>query len=196
MARRTTSGTGRRQPKVKRKSETRGERAPRSRAGREPVECAFTLLELLVTLALIALLASVLIVGSARLLADQPATPEDIFRKAVGEARKYAVEHDTEVRLGYDPKGKVFRAGTTAGTRHFPVTAPGEVTFDFLAAQKGGSAVMIAGIIVETQPLPFVTFYPDGTCSPFRVQLRTAGSARVIAIDPWTCAPMLESEVR
>jgi prepilin-type N-terminal cleavage/methylation domain-containing protein len=186
---------------VNRPNETSGWRAPGvcvrpvlgARRARGPG--GFTLLEILVTLALIALLSSVLIVGATRLIAEQPALPEDIFRKALGEARKSAVENNTEVRLAYDAKGKVFKASTTeGGVRNYPVTAPGEVTFDFLSTQKGGSTILIGGVAVETQPLPYVTFYPDGTCSSFRVQLRTPNTAQVITIDPWTCAPILESD--
>jgi|SRR5882724_1068765 len=154
----------------------------------------FTLLEILVTLALIALLTSVLIVGSTRVLNGQPATPQDILLKAVGEARKFAVESNTDVRLTYDAKGRAFTASNDQASRSFPVTTPGDVNFDFLSSQKGGSAILVGGVLVETQPLSFVTFYPDGTCSPFRAQLRTDGTARVIAIDPWTCAPILESD--
>ena len=55
-------------------------------------------------------------------------------------------------------------------------------------------ASQIAGELVETRTQPFVTFYGDGTCSPFRVQLRSPAQTRVLEIDPWTCAPMLASQ--
>ena len=35
-------------------------------------------------------------------------------------------------------------------------------------------------------------FYPDGTCTAFRVQFRVGANAWQLAIDPWTCAPVLE----
>jgi prepilin-type N-terminal cleavage/methylation domain-containing protein len=154
----------------------------------------FTLLEIIVTVALIGLLASVLIVGSTRMLSAQPVTPEDVFRKAVSETRKDAVENNLEVRLAFDSKEKVFTASSGSGARTYPVSGAGDPTFDFIPQQKGGSAIMIAGMIIETQKLPFITFYPDGTCSPFRAQFRQNDSVRVIAIDPWTCAPILESD--
>ena len=47
------------------------------------------------------------------------------------------------------------------------------------------------GGLVETQPRVSVTFYEDGTCTPFRVQLRTRDGAHLLSIDPWTCAPVL-----
>ena len=156
----------------------------------------FTLLEILVTVALIGLLASVLIVGSTRLLSEQPVTPEDIFRKAVSEARKTAVEKNVDVRLAFSAKDKTFTSSSEADTRTYPVTGPEDLAFDFLSPQKGGSSVMIAGTVIETETLKFVTFYPDGTSTPFRVQFRLNGNVRVIAFDPWTCAPMLESEAK
>jgi general secretion pathway protein H len=36
-----------------------------------------------------------------------------------------------------------------------------------------------------------VIFYPDGTCSPFRIQFRSTSDAHVLSIDPWTCAQTL-----
>ena len=154
----------------------------------------FTLLEVLVTLALIALLTSVLIVGSTRILNGQTQTPEDVLFKAVSDTRKFAVETNSDVRLSFDPKGRAFTASNDQASRSYPLKLAGDVGFDFLSSQKGGSAMLIGGVLVETQPMSYVTFYPDGTCSPFRVQVRTEGAANVIGIDPWTCAPMLESE--
>ncbi len=154
----------------------------------------FTLLEILMTLALIALLAGALVAGAGRLLKDQPTTPSEIFRKALTEARQYAIEKNVEVRLSYDAKTKVFTSSTTDGTRSYPVVTNDDLVIDFLAAQKGGNAMLIAGVLVETQTVPYVTFYPDGTCSPFRVQFRVNGTASVTAIDPWTCAPVLETK--
>jgi prepilin-type N-terminal cleavage/methylation domain-containing protein len=154
----------------------------------------FTLLEVLVTLALIALLTSVLIVGSTRILNGQAATPEDVLFKAVSDTRKFAVETNSDVRLSFDPKGRAFTASNDQASRSYPLKLAGDVGFDFLSSQKGGSAMLIGGVLVETQPMSYVTFYPDGTCSPFRVQVRTEGAANVIGIDPWTCAPMLQSE--
>ena len=162
----------------------------RSRRGRPD---GFTLLEILVTLALIALLAGVLIVGAVRMVDNRPTTPAEIFHVALTEARQYAVEKNVEVRLSFDTKEQAFTASTVDGKRTFPISATGDLGIDFLAAQKGGNATLIGGVLVETQPLPFVTFYPDGTCSPFRVQFRVNNSASVMAIDPWTCAPVLEA---
>ena len=68
---------------------------------------------------------------------------------------------------------------------------PAELTVDFLTMQKGASSILIGGVLVETQTVPFVTFYSDGTCSAFRAQFMRNGASHVLSVDPWTCAPML-----
>jgi general secretion pathway protein H len=63
---------------------------------------------------------------------------------------------------------------------------------DFLSSKAGGgSSILVGGTLLETGALPHVSFYSDGTCSPFRVQFRSKGAAHVISIDPWTCAQTL-----
>lgn len=162
---------------------------------------AFTLLEILLVLALMGLLVGVLIIGSIHLIGDKPVTPEDVFWKAVSETRREALLSGKEVRLRFetkdvkDSKEKARSLVATAGdkTLQFPFDVTGELTVDFLSQEKGTSSVLIGGELVQTQTLPFVTFYGDGTCSPFRVQIRTGGPSRFISIDPWTCAQVLAS---
>lgn len=157
---------------------------------------AFTLLEVLVTIALIALLTGVLVVGTNRLLGDRPKTADELFRAAVNETRHDALLHYREVRLAFDAKKNEFVALDADGgeTRHpFVPKDTGEI--DFLPPRPAGgsspSSVLIGGQLVETQTLPFVTFYRDGTCTPFRAQIKSRNGIRFLEIDPWTCAPML-----
>ena len=157
----------------------------------------FTLLEILLSLAIIALLASVLIGGSARLLNDQPTSPDEVFWKVVQAARKAALKAGKDQRVTFksDLDGKRFvladAAVADAGQKEFPVPSPGDLAVTFVVAQKGGNAMLIGGQLVETQTLAFVTFYSDGTCSPFRAQFQRNGSVHIVTIDPWTCAPVL-----
>ena len=155
-------------------------------------QSAFTLLEVLLVIALIALLTGVLVVGGAQLVRPKDLTPEEIFWRAVTEARNFALLHQCEVHLAYDREERAFRARTPQGGEVFPVPFEGDLQIDFLSAQAAGRSVLIGGTLVETQPLEAVTFFEDGTCTPFRVQLRVgAGAAQVLEIDPWTCAPVL-----
>jgi hypothetical protein len=147
----------------------------------------------MLVLGVIGLITSVLVVGGARLLRDQPTTPEDVFWRAVHEARTFALLHQCEVRLRFDNRSRSFRAETPFGSETYPVRIEGDFHLEFLSTQKGGNSILIGGSLVETQVLPSISFFDDGSCTPFRVQLRTstASQPRLIGIDPWTCAPVL-----
>jgi hypothetical protein len=47
-------------------------------------------------------------------------------------------------------------------------------------------------VLMESQAIPSVTFFSDGTCTPFRVQFVRGTGTSVLSIDPWTCAPVLK----
>lgn len=156
----------------------------------------FTLLEILLALGLVALFATVLIGGSSRLLSDKPVSADEVFWKAVGEARKAALQTGREVKLAYaDDRdhGKRFTVNDGTATKAFPILeASPDLAVSFLTGQKGsGNTVILAGQVVETQSLPSVTFYADGTCTAFRVQIRVLADAHILSIDPWTCAEVL-----
>jgi general secretion pathway protein H len=152
---------------------------------------AFTLLEILLAIALMGLIAAVLVTGGTEMLSDKPATPEAVFWKAVQRSRLAALSAEREVRLAYDPKTQAFVVDDGVTPQSLPVPVTKELTVDFLSAQPGQSSVLIGGELVDTKTIPAVSFYPDGTCAPFRAQFRTGGAAHVLAIDPWTCAPVL-----
>jgi prepilin-type N-terminal cleavage/methylation domain-containing protein len=171
----------------------------------------FTLLEILLSLAILALLASVLVGGASHLTSQQPVTPDDVFWEAVREARKAALKAEHEMRLRFDKEKKQFvlvdgEAPPTAASltptlikeeevplKIFPVPerSAGDLTVDFLSAQKCGLAILVGGVVMESQPIPFVTFYGDGTCTAFRAQFARNGGSHTLSIDPWTCAPVL-----
>ncbi|MBI5769865.1 MAG: prepilin-type N-terminal cleavage/methylation domain-containing protein [Verrucomicrobia bacterium] len=172
----------------------------------------FTLLEILLAIAIIALIGTVLIGGGANLLAEKPATVDEVFDKAVQEARKLALKSGQDVRLAFkrDLDSRRFtlidsaapsvavdafaavpdpNAGVLA---EFPVPNAGDLEVTFLSTQKGGNMILVGGVAVETTTVPYATFYPDGTCSPFRAQFMRNGATHITAIDPWTCARMLK----
>jgi len=146
----------------------------------------------LLALALIALLASVLVGASSAMLKDKPTTADEVFWKVTQQARKIALSTENDVRISFDAKEKFFLLDDGINKRTYAVPGPYDLSVDLLSAQKGGNSILVGGVLVETQTLPFVTFYSDGTCTPFRVQFRAAGGAHVLAIDPWTCAGMLK----
>ena len=152
---------------------------------------AFTLIEILLAVALLGLLSAVMVSVATNLTDARPRSPEDFFWEAARTARRTALISETDVRLSYDSKEKAFVLSSQKGEQRFPLTATRELTVDLLQARSSGGSILIGGQLVDTQTLPSVSFYADGTCSPFRVQFRETGAARIVAIDPWTCAPVL-----
>ena len=155
----------------------------------------FTLLEILLVLALVGLIGALLAVGVTRVFSNDHPAPEDVFWQACRSAQKLASLSEHEVSLGFDAQEKklVWGNGQETDAAAFDA-AGGEVGVQFLQAQKGGSLILVAGQVVETQEVPRVMFYPDGTCTAFRVQFRVGANAWQFAIDPWTCAPVLEKK--
>ncbi len=163
---------------------------PRSRT-----TAAFTLLEIIVVIALMGMLAAVLSVGASRLLENRPDSPEQLFWSAVGEARKFALINQCEVRLRFDRESQAFVANTDLGERAYPLNYEGDLELNFLGMRKGESSILVGGRLIETSPLPGVRFFDDGTCTPFRAQLILPGQTPVILeVDPWTCAEILSGD--
>ena len=151
----------------------------------------------MMVIALVAMLTGVLVTGSSRLASGQVTTPEDVFWKAVVETRRTALMSGHDVRLSFTDKDRelalVARA-TDGSEQRFSFDPPptGELKVEFLSTQKSTSSILLGGQLIETQTIPFVTFYGDGTCSPFRLQIRSGtGEPRSIKIDPWTCSRVL-----
>jgi Tfp pilus assembly protein FimT len=154
------------------------------------------MLEILLSLAIIALLAAVLIGGSAPLLNSQPASVDEVFWQAVQAARKSALRSGREARLTFvddKDKGKEFVVDDGEAKQDFAVPAASgdALQVTFLSTQKGGNSILVGGVLVETQVVSPVVFYSDGTCTPFRMQVFNRGGAHVVAIDSWTCALIL-----
>ncbi|MEO7598290.1 MAG: prepilin-type N-terminal cleavage/methylation domain-containing protein [Opitutus sp.] len=152
---------------------------------------AFTLVEILLAVALLGLLSAAMISVAAQVSDRRPKSPQEIFWETVRTARRTALISEVQIRLSYDPKEKSFVLEGPERVQKFTVPETRDLTIDLIHAQSTGGSILIGGQLVDTQVLPSVSFYPDGTCTPFRVQFRTTGPARILAIDPWTCAPIL-----
>ena len=149
---------------------------------------AFTLIEVLLTLALLALLASVFITGAGQFFNAREARPADDFWSAVAAARTEALNRNEIVTMTFDPKAKqlVWSWSGGRGTKALP-----SATLRFLTARRDG-ARLLGGVVVESGEVARVNFYPDGTCDAFRVEITTAENrVQILRLDPWTCAPML-----
>ncbi len=164
-------------------------------AVRGPAPAGFTLVEILLGLAIVALIAALALPGiNALLRTIDNQDPGQILWDTIIAARERALTADHEVWLRMDREKKALVWQDGAESRVTPW--PAEVSLEFLRPVEG-AAVLLGGRLVETQEIPAVRFYPDGTCDRFRVQLRPgAGATRLIAVDPWTCAPLLAAEGR
>jgi general secretion pathway protein H len=153
----------------------------------------FTLLEILLALALIAAIAAATIGLSTNLLNDRAATPEDVFWKASEAARKLALKSGAEVDLAFDDKLKAYTISDGGSIEALPVPkADPDLSVDFLGPPGSGtSSVLLGGTLLETGSVSHASYYEDGTCSSYRLQIRSKGSAHVLSIDPWTCAKVL-----
>jgi general secretion pathway protein H len=154
---------------------------------------AFTLLEILLVLALIGVISGVLAVGISGAFDNDHPTPDDVFWQASRAAQKLASISERDTSLSFDAKEKklVWSNGQQTNSTAFDASR-GDVSVQFLRAAKGGSLILIAGSVVEQQEVSHVVYYPDGTCMAFRVQFRVGPTAWQVGIDPWTCAPVLE----
>src|SRR5688572_28545477 len=69
---------------------------------------AFTLLEILLAVALLGILSAAMVSIAPRLADARPQSPSEIFWEAARAARRSALTSDSEVRLSYDSKEKAF----------------------------------------------------------------------------------------
>jgi Tfp pilus assembly protein FimT len=151
---------------------------------------AFSLLEVILMLALVGLTAALFISGAAALARPRDVPPREQFWSALTAARQLALESGREVRLTFDRAERrlAWSNGPTQKGQSIAVS-----TFEFLPDVTEG-AVLLGGELTETTTMTSVRVYPDGTCDPFRAQVRTMDGRRAIwQVDPWTCAPILSS---
>lgn len=158
--------------------------SPRSRVD---ARRGFTLAEVLIVLALLALVAGVLIVGAANLMPGNPDDPEAALLAALQRARREAVERDAPVEVRIDAEQGVLSWGDAPETT-VALPPSGQVRVRLLAPVSLG-AVLIGGE-AEEHPLERLVILPDGTCAPARLEVRRNGARRLHDIDPMTCAPL------
>ncbi len=166
----------------------------RSSPGAGPL-AGFTMVEIMVVIGMIGLLAVVLLVGASAAINNRGESPVDVFWYAVGEARKQALHREVDIGLSFDNDEQHFVASTVVATRAIPLPSTKRMEIEFLGVAGGGETIMVGGRLIETSVLAKVTFYRDGTCTPFRVRLTAeGGQPEILEIDPWTCAPVLRNE--
>lgn len=165
-------------PDASSSSGTGGLAAPKFRDRRNAG--GFTLLEIVVVLALFGLITALLIGGSGALLrAIGREDVENTALNAIASARHEAVLAGRTLELRLDEKTRLLDWG--AGR----ATLAGEDVVRLLPPVKT-SSVLIGGRLEEAA-ITTVRFYADGTCDPFRLEIVRGQTGRILAIDPWTC---------
>ena len=148
---------------------------------------AFTLIEILLVLALLALVAAVFVPGVNSILRDiNDRGPDQLLSEAVLAARAEALETGRTVELAYVKDSRQFVWGARASHGD---ALPKELVVEILPVATG-SNILLGGELAEVQePLKRVRFFPDGTCEPFRLRVKSGeNKPRTLIADPWTCA--------
>lgn len=162
----------------------RGTQCPRGGGARLR---GFTLVEILLVLAMLALFATLLVPGVNSMLTEMNARgPEQLIGESMLAARLEALESGRMVELRYETETRQFVWGDGSGRSG---ALPLGSTVDLLPVATGAS-ILLGGELTEAQePLRRVRFFADGTCDVFRIRLGETGTRpRVLLVDPWTCA--------
>lgn len=152
-----------------------------------PRRRGFTLAEVLLVLALMALVSGVLVIGASSLLGGDKDDPEAALLAVLQKARREAVERDETVELSIDAEHDTYAWGD-ADEQSVTLPASDKVRVRLLAPKSLG-AVLIGGE-AEERPLGRLRIHPDGTCDQARIEVRRNGARRLYDIDPMTCAPL------
>lgn len=161
-------------------------RAPRPSSG-------FTLIEILLVIAVMALLSTLFITGVGVLASREERTLEEVFEEAMREARWLALEGERPVMLGFDDENKAFfLIRETGGQRLHEYPVDQNASVRFLKQRPRATYVLIRGELVQTEPVEQVAFFPDGSSVPFSVEIGYTADRRTYAVDPWTGAPLPE----
>ena len=158
----------------------------------------FTLIEMLLTISLIALFSSIFVLNIQSLLRSNDLDAlENAFWDAVQEAKTQAVFDQRPRYLRFDEESRSFVVYASGSERRFQVDLEklGEVALEvsFEQITPDNSYVLIAGKVVERRETTTVGFFPDGTCTPFQARLKIDAYETAFQIDPWTGAQLVEA---
>lgn len=163
---------------------------------------AFTLIEMMLVLALIAVFATLFVMNAGSLGKQTAAQAvEAKFWEAVREARSQAIIDREAHALRFDAKAVAFVVeNTRTGHREsFAVSRedwPADTELEIALKKRVDRSqfTLVAGQLVDLREIPEVRFFPDGACVPFVAVFQIGATERQIEIDPWTGAELLGSD--
>lgn len=168
--------------------------------GKRWARSGFSMVEILLVIALIGVLASIFVLNFDVLLRqNETGSLEQAFWKASSEARNLALFERRPQDLRYDPETTAYLIGGGEEAVRFPVntsdwTEGVETEVLFNQSLTDDSFKLVGGKLITERQVPFVRFFPDGTCMPFVLSIRVDEDVRTIEIDPWSGAELLPPE--
>ena len=162
----------------------------------------FTLVEILLVIALIGMFTAIFVVNFESLVRQNEASAvETAFWQATRTARTRALIDRRTQALRFDADAVSFVVEEAGGANRetFDVDqkdwASGtRLEINLQKRVPPSQFSLIAGDLVDTRNIPAAHFFPDGTCSPFLVNLKVGADDFTIEIDPWTGAELLLDE--
>ncbi len=158
----------------------------------------FTLIEIILTVALLSLLTTMFVLNIASLLRDtQIRSLENEYWRAVDAARSSAVYKQKPYVVEWLPKENAFAVSASGTVERFELdtsefgSIPVEVQFEEVSPEN--SLILVRGQLVMQREVATVTFFPDGTCTPYEVSLKIGDFQTRFKMDPWTGARLVDA---
>lgn len=160
----------------------------------------FTLLEILLVIALIGSMASLFLLSLDSIARTTPGDAlEGAFWGAVREARESAVRTRRTQAVSFEKDSLEFVIEGSGVTSRSAVSRDGlpereKLEVVFLQELPTNSFTLVRGRLVREREIEAMHFMADGTCQPVTVEFRFPGGTRRLTLDPWTCAELLDSD--
>ena len=155
-----------------------------------PVRRGFTLIELIIVIALVALIGGLVVINAEAIFRGLGEEPVDrILRKAVREARFQAAYLKEPIRLSFDEENSVFHLTGSGGqglatfkTGEEGTSEDIEVEFEQILPEEG----LNRNARQETVEIEAVIFRPDRSSTPFQVMIRQGNRPYTLQFDPFS----------
>jgi prepilin-type N-terminal cleavage/methylation domain-containing protein len=160
----------------------------------------FTLLEILLVLALIGSVSSLVVISIGSIARTTPADAlEGAFWGALREAREAAMRTRRAQEITFNPEELEFviDGGGSVSTEAVSIESASESDkFEavFMQVLPSNTFTLLRGRLVTEREITSMLVFPDGTCQPVTVEFRFPGGTRRLPIDPWTCAELLDAD--
>jgi len=136
----------------------------------------FTLLEMGIVLAVMAVSAMLVVPALSRMGQGKPAAVGEDVVKLLSDARQIAIERNETVTLRLDPVTGRYRADTVG------IAGSGELG-------EGAMTLGAQEALVTDLPRLVYVFHPTGSAFADTVLVRGAGASALVSVDPWNGVP-------